>query len=257
MAETLSDWDLRHLVTVIEDGRRDEPNRAMPWAVLDGLLDLIRCDAVGFTEFDKPHKVFLTEQFLEGHDERTLALDNDQEPDHPYWLLHQDFLPCSYAARTGDLTRVTLQSDFYTRTELHSTPFVAEVWGGDAPTYRMVATLPAAPGRTRRILLDRNSGPDFSERDRLVLQLLRPHLYEVYLDAQRRLNGVPRLSDRELQVLYLAAQGRRNADIARELFISVSTVRKHMEHIFDRTGTRNRAEAAALVIPHLSGVNLR
>ncbi|ONI82615.1 hypothetical protein ALI22I_41990 [Saccharothrix sp. ALI-22-I] len=255
MAETLSDWDLRRLVTVIEDGRRDDPNRAMPWAVLDGLLDLIHCDAVGFTEFDVPHKVFLTEQFLEGH-ERSLALDNDQETDHPYWRFHHDFLPCSYAERTGDLRRIVLHSDFYSPAELHNTPFFAEVWGGHGPTHRMVATLPAAPGRTRRILLDRDSGPDFSERDRLVVQLLRPHLYEVYLDAQRRLNGVPRLSDRELQVLQLAAQGRSNADIARELFISVSTVRKHMEHIFDRTGARSRAAAAALVVPHLNVGNL-
>jgi DNA-binding CsgD family transcriptional regulator len=36
------------------------------------------------------------------------------------------------------------------------------------------------------------------------------------------------------------------------LFISVGTVRKHMEHIFDRTGVRSRALAAALVMPHLS-----
>jgi DNA-binding CsgD family transcriptional regulator len=256
MTATLSDWDLRRLVSVIEDGRRDEPNRAMPWAVLDGLLGLVPCDAVGFTEFDEPNKVILTEQFLEGH-ERSLALDNDQEPDHPYWSHFHDFLPCGYAGRTGDLTRVVLHSDFYTRAELLSTPFVAEVWDGQGPTHRMVATLPAAPGRTRRILLDRDRGPDFSERDRVVLQLLRPHLYEVYLDSQRRLNGIPRLSKRELQVLHLAGQGRSNADIARELFVSVSTVRKHMEHIFDRTGTRNRVAAAALVIPHLSGVNLR
>ncbi|TWP54332.1 helix-turn-helix transcriptional regulator [Lentzea tibetensis] len=62
------------------------------------------------------------------------------------------------------------------------------------------------------------------------------------------------MSGRELEVLTLAAQGRGNADIARELFISVSTVRKHMEHIFDRTGVRTRAEVAAIVLSHLSVV---
>ena len=50
--------------------------------------------------------------------------------------------------------------------------------------------------------------------------------------------------------LRLAAQGYGNHDIARELFISVGTVRKHFEHIFDRTGTRTRAAAAALMMPH-------
>jgi hypothetical protein len=37
----------------------------------------------------------------------------------------------------------------------------------------------------------RNSGLDFSERDRAVLALLRPHLYQAFLDAERRRNPVP------------------------------------------------------------------
>jgi DNA-binding CsgD family transcriptional regulator len=39
--------------------------------------------------------------------------------------------------------------------------------------------------------------------------------------------------------------------------VSVSTVRKHMEHIFDRTGVRTRAAAAALVLPHLDAFGPR
>ena len=45
------------------------------------------------------------------------------------------------------------------------------------------------------------------------------------------------------------AQGYSNADIARILFISGATVRKHMEHIFDHTGVRTRAAAAAALRP--------
>jgi hypothetical protein len=33
------------------------------------------------------------------------------------------------------------------------------------------------------------------------------------------------------------------------LYISVGTVRKHMEHIFDRTGVRSRSAAAAAALP--------
>ena len=50
-------------------------------------------------------------------------------------------------------------------------------------------------------------------------------------------------------MLQLVGQGYSNADIGRMLFISVATVRKHMEHIFDRTGVRTRSAAAALVLP--------
>jgi DNA-binding CsgD family transcriptional regulator len=96
------------------------------------------------------------------------------------------------------------------------------------------------------------SNRDFSERDRLALQLLRPHLHEVYLDAERRRHGIPHLSRREREVLQLVALGYSNADIARALFISVATVAKHMEHIFDRTGVRTRSAAAALALPQAS-----
>jgi DNA-binding CsgD family transcriptional regulator len=45
------------------------------------------------------------------------------------------------------------------------------------------------------------------------------------------------------------SQGCSNADIARILFISVSTVRKHLENIYNRTGVRTRSAAAALALP--------
>ena len=74
-------------------------------------------------------------------------------------------------------------------------------------------------------------------------------MHEVYVDAERRRHGVPHLSRREKEVLQLASQGYSNADIAGILFISVSTVAKHMEHIFDRTGVRTRGAAVALALP--------
>jgi DNA-binding CsgD family transcriptional regulator len=83
-----------------------------------------------------------------------------------------------------------------------------------------------------------------------MLQVLRPYLHELWVDAERRRRGTPRLSRREAEVLQLASQGQTNADIARTLFISVYTVAKHMEHIFDRTGVRTRGAAAALALPH-------
>jgi ATP/maltotriose-dependent transcriptional regulator MalT len=114
----------------------------------------------------------------------------------------------------------------------------------------MHASLPAMPGHYRKISFWRSSDTEFTERDRLVVQLLRPHLWELFLDSQRRLGRVPKLTAREWEVLRLADQGLGNRDIARELFVSVGTVRKHLEHIFDRTGTRTRGAAAALMMPH-------
>ena len=52
------------------------------------------------------------------------------------------------------------------------------------------------------------------------------------------------LTLREREVLRLVARGRNNSEIARELFISLNTVTRHMTNIFSKTGTSNRVEAA-------------
>jgi DNA-binding CsgD family transcriptional regulator len=53
------------------------------------------------------------------------------------------------------------------------------------------------------------------------------------------------LSEREVEVLALAAAGRSNREIGQRLFISPNTVANHMRAILRKTGTANRAEAAS------------
>ena len=249
----LRERDLRVLTAVIEEGSRDDPGPGMPWAVLDRLQQLIPCDAVQFTEHDLQGPSNLTAQAnLDGGDHIIQVGDDRVDDDARFWVLRDQFLPNSYLARTGDLSRVLRWSDFYTILELQNAPFYAEyVAGYSMNKYSIFVPLPARPGRIRRVGFWR-SNRDFSERDRLVLQLLRPHLHDVYLDAERRRRGIPQLSPREREVLQLAAQGYSNADIARILFISVTTVAKHMENIFNRTGVRTRSAAAALALPSVS-----
>jgi DNA-binding NarL/FixJ family response regulator len=51
------------------------------------------------------------------------------------------------------------------------------------------------------------------------------------------------LTARELEVLRLIAAGRSNADIAKELFVSAATVKTHINHVFAKTGVRDRSQA--------------
>ena len=51
------------------------------------------------------------------------------------------------------------------------------------------------------------------------------------------------LSEREVEVLRLVAQGRTNAEVAEALTVSMPTVASHMQSIFNKTGTPNRAGA--------------
>lgn len=54
------------------------------------------------------------------------------------------------------------------------------------------------------------------------------------------------LSEREAEVVALAALGRRNADIADALFVSVDTVKTHLARSFRKLGVHNRTELSAL-----------
>jgi DNA-binding NarL/FixJ family response regulator len=51
------------------------------------------------------------------------------------------------------------------------------------------------------------------------------------------------LSEREMEILKMAAKGMSNKDIAEELFISVRTVQSHLGNIFNKLGVGSRTEA--------------
>ena len=60
--------------------------------------------------------------------------------------------------------------------------------------------------------------------------------------------GLGTLSSRERELVTLVAQGRTNAQIAAELFISVRTVGSHLDRIRDKTGCRRRADLTRLAL---------
>ena len=60
----------------------------------------------------------------------------------------------------------------------------------------------------------------------------------------------PLLSNREKQVVQLAAQGFRNREIGEKLFISEQTVKNHLRNIFDKLGVSDRLELVLYAIHH-------
>ncbi len=58
------------------------------------------------------------------------------------------------------------------------------------------------------------------------------------------------LTPREVEVLRLLATGRTNREIAAALFLSTYTVRNHVTHILEKTGTQHRAAAATFAVRH-------
>jgi ATP/maltotriose-dependent transcriptional regulator MalT len=51
------------------------------------------------------------------------------------------------------------------------------------------------------------------------------------------------LTPRELEVLAHVARGKSNREISKELHLSLSTVKTHLEHIFSKLGVNDRAQA--------------
>jgi NarL family two-component system response regulator LiaR len=80
---------------------------------------------------------------------------------------------------------------------------------------------------------------------RLLTQVARER--EEQRDALALLND---LTERERQILELLAQGKRNDDIAQELFISPQTVQTHVRNILGKLRVHSKLEAVAFAVKH-------
>lgn len=135
-------------------------------------------------------------------------------------------------------------SDVVSRVSFRNSAFYSAVMRPLGREHELKLWLPAPRGHAWYFELERPAGRDFDERDRSLLALLRPYLARLRTSWERRPH-VPSLTERELDVLSLVAQGLTNREISRQLFISPSTVRTHLEHIYDKLGVRSRAGAVS------------
>jgi DNA-binding CsgD family transcriptional regulator len=233
MAESVSARDLRAMMNLVHDGYADEPADGLPAAVVAGLSRLVPCDSVCFFELSPGHRHCTGDGCV-----------HDPSLSPVFWTHYWSCPPCCYPERSGDFKSVTKTSDFYSRLGWHSAPMFCDYLRHFGVEDEIVACLPAPPGRSLRLLLRRASG-GFSERDKLLVELLRPHLHAVYQDSRRRRIGAPKLTARQWELLRLVAAGHSNADIAQQLFLSENTVRKHLENIYERLGVSSRTAAVA------------
>jgi DNA-binding CsgD family transcriptional regulator len=248
-----SDRDLRALAAIVSQDRPDLPDGdgLLPPSLLADLMAQIPCDGISLEHYDTGLQVH---SWLQGDDEDDDAgLPEDWA--RVFWTHYWDCLICSHPVRTGDLRAVTKTSDFYSARQWHSTGMYIDCIRPQGLEHHLMLALPelpeaaAAPGRYVRLVLHRSLGPDFSERDRALLVLLRPHLHQACLDAERRRHPVPRLTPRQNDLLRLLAAGHTNAQIARRLGISEGTVRTHLENIYEKLNVSSRTAAVIRAFP--------
>jgi DNA-binding CsgD family transcriptional regulator len=86
----------------------------------------------------------------------------------------------------------------------------------------------------------------------LALKLSKPKMVTVVVEKEVFVNrNVPdtalisqmELSKRELEILTLLAQGHSNQEIAGTIFVSLSTVKSHLQNIFEKLAVKRRTQA--------------
>lgn len=97
---------------------------------------------------------------------------------------------------------------------------------------------------------------DFSDREIQILSIIEPHLTNRLArwrvlskcsSAETLFYQAHNISEREQDVVRCVAVGMSNPAIADELCIGVSTVKKHLESIFQKTSVKNRFELISLI----------
>ncbi|HEU0237364.1 MAG TPA: helix-turn-helix transcriptional regulator [Candidatus Limnocylindrales bacterium] len=250
MAATVRRADLEAILALLADSQEYDGDEAYPPDLVGRFAQLIPAAHIVYREND-----------LEGRrtprmiDAAGVFLD---EADEHYWAVG----PCPvtvYRSRTGDLSSARL-SDVVSWRAYRETALYREYFRPGGIDHLLDLALEAGGGRQRSVLFCRERGDrDFTERDRAVLELLRPHLRarEARADLRRRVlattadhpdglaGAATALTPREREVVYLAGAGRTNAEIAGALWISPATVKKHLENVYLKLGVGSRAAAAS------------
>jgi DNA-binding CsgD family transcriptional regulator len=156
--------------------------------------------------------------------------------------------PLSMLRRRSE-TRALKISDFLSLRELHRLDYYNHGLRPLGIEHQMRLWLSAPPGCARYFYVSRRGADgDFSNRDRELLELLRPFLvalrdrFDAPIADGESGHG---LTDRETEILAWVARGKTNQEIAGLLIVSPHTVRKHLEHAYQKLGVHTRTAAVA------------
>jgi DNA-binding NarL/FixJ family response regulator len=171
--------------------------------VVGGVGTLIPADLISYNEVDpRTPKAF----FLSNPAEAVPADAEEVLERH----MHENPLVV-YHVRTRD-GRARKWSDFITQRQLHDTALYDGLFGRIGIERQMVVLLPSEAPLLIAVVLMR-SGGDFSEEERTLFDLLRPHLARAYTDAATRaaLGGLEAALDKGEQGVLVVGPGRRPA----------------------------------------------
>jgi DNA-binding CsgD family transcriptional regulator len=178
----LSPRDLGQALDFLREAQRVDGPDPFPSELLDRLRALVGCDSVYYCELDRPNERVLL------YDGCARAREMEASPPidvaRTFWRLRHQHPVCIYQDRTHDFAGRKL-SDFVTRRQLHGLEIYCEFFRPYGVEYELDVGLPAAATHTKVFLFSRQNR-DFTERARLLLDLLRPHFVSLYAAARNR-----------------------------------------------------------------------
>jgi DNA-binding CsgD family transcriptional regulator len=327
---SLASRELERLLRFVAEAERVGSDQPFSPELLVQLGELVDADYINYCELDRVRRRLLLNVQREGDPD-----DDEEGPgEDVFWAIVLDEHPVCVEHQRGRFQALKL-SDFYTLRELRGTRLYRTWFHPLGVEYELSVPIPSPLWHTRTFLFDRCGRRDFTERDRLVLDLLQPHVERISREARtrrllratlaelergnekenrgvlfldisgdvefaapparrlirdffgagtgRRLPeelaawagaGSPRLvkrlglrkltiertseglvltemrsegelTTREREVLSWVARGKTNAEVARLLWLSPSTVRKHLENVYAKLGVNTRTAAVA------------
>jgi DNA-binding CsgD family transcriptional regulator len=174
----LGQTDLEDVVRFVGEAATVDGPDPFPREVLVGLRRLVPCDSASYCELDR-----VREELFGGEEDPDI--DGAAELVDVYWRLRHEHPVGHHQDATGDFRALKL-SDFVTPHELRRREIYSEWFRPWGVEHEMSVGLDAPIWHTKVFFFGRGGRRDFDERDRAVLELLRPHLARLYRAAQDR-----------------------------------------------------------------------
>ena len=232
----LSSRDLRLLRDALDPHLDAQPGDLIAQPVLDELARVIPSENVTLQVMNYGQRKI--------QNQRIALTPYDLDPDLRtiFWAGFWDS-SCSHPQRTGDTS--ILWNQYAPPPTDRGDAVMREFAAGMGWVDEILVPLAANDADDHRLLLSRKSGPKYTERDILVLSLVRAAVAERHA-RQISLHSVgKKLSRRQVEILRLVAEGCTNRQIARALSITEATARTHLVNIYSILGANSRTQALA------------
>ena len=250
--EKLDEGDFRRVLAGIEALGRDAAFATFPQRVVDAIAAVLDVDFVSYNEVDT------------GTGARRFLLRPDPADFDP-----GSFEYAAFIRRFGNHPMIAQKVSTSGRADpglqrfvnrLRLLGMVGNCCGQAELRLNMGFTVSSKGARRIGVALHR-SVRDFEDRDAARLDALRPHIVAAYRNSEGLGDASGRaeipaaanasLTRRENEVLYWVSMGKTNGEVGEIIGAKPMTVKKHLEHIYDKLGVPNRTAAARMTVAAL------